>query len=278
MGFSDRFRELWNSEGFEDDYDEDDYDEYENDSDYIYNTQDERPRRNRKHSAERNTGKRKYTNRRRTRSSEEELEDDFMNRYTGSSSSQHSSDSSYGSYGSNVGSYDNYSYHSSSSSDYHSADNNYGSTRNSSDYRSADSGYSSSSSSDYDYGSSGSASQGNYDYGSSSASYSSDRKFFDINATTKLRVVCVKPQSYGNDIKYIADQLIENYTILLNFEETPKNEIRSIIDFISGCAYVKHGKVQRIAKNIFIVTPDNVELKGDSLIGELANNGLLIIE
>ncbi len=271
MGFSDRFRELWNSEGFEDDYDEDDYDEYENDSDYIYNNQDERPRRNRKHSAERNTGKRKYSDRRRTRSSEEELEDDFMSRYSSSSSSQRYNSDNYANTAVN---YDNYRYQ--NTSDYRSSDNNYGSSSgSSSDYRSADSGNSSDS---YDYSGSSNYSQNNYDYSSSSASYGSDRKFFDINATTKLRVVCVKPQSYGNDIKYIADQLIENYTILLNFEETPKNEIRSIIDFISGCAYVKHGKVQRIAKNIFIVTPDNVELKGDSLIGELANNGLLIIE
>ncbi len=250
--FSDRFRELWNQDDFDDDYEEDEYDEEENDTaDYLYgrgSRSSARGRRDTETSQKKNTGKRHSE--RRTRSTEEELEDDFMRKYATTGSRSQSRDNN---------TYGNYRYQ--SDNDYSS----YSNTNN--DYSNTSSGYQK----NYDN------STPEYGYSSSASSYS-DKTFFDINATTKLRVVCVKPQSYGNDIKYIADQLIENYTILLNFEETPKHDIRSIIDFISGCAYVKHGKVQRIAKNIFIVTPDNVELKGDSLIGELANNGVLIVE
>ncbi len=258
--FSDRFRELWNQDDLDDEYEEDEYDEEENNTDYLYEREHRssaRGRRDTETAQRRNKGKRHSE--RKTRSTEEELEDDFMSRYTATESvrSQNHNNDAYGSY--------NYQ-----------SDSDYGSYGNSSnDYSNTSSGYHKNydnSTPEYKY------SNSTNNYHSSTSSYNSDKTFFDINATTKLRVVCVKPQSYGNDIKYIADQLIENYTILLNFEETPKHDIRSIIDFISGCAYVKHGKVQRIAKNIFIVTPDNVELKGDSLIGELANNGVLIVE
>ena len=269
MGFSDRFRDLWNSDDYDDDdYDnEEDYIEEENDRDYGYSDRDSRSRRNRGRSGT-SQNKRKSSERRRTRSREEELEDDFMNRYTsGSSSQRYDNERYYNETDSYNGYANNYN-----SSDYRTPDNGYTYEDNSAYHSSADSGY------QHSQNSSSYQSSGTYDYSSSANNAYNDKTFFDINATTKLRVVCVKPQSYGNDIKYIADQLIDNNTILLNFEETPKNEIRSIIDFISGCAYVKHGKVQRIAKNIFIVTPNNVELKGDSLIGELANNGLLIIE
>ena len=90
--------------------------------------------------------------------------------------------------------------------------------------------------------------------------------------------MCVKPKVYDDDIKGIADQIVDGYTVLINLEETPKDAIIRIIDFVSGCAYVRRGNVQRIARNIFIVTPNNVELKGDSLIGELESNGFIFME
>lgn len=71
---------------------------------------------------------------------------------------------------------------------------------------------------------------------------------------------------------------MKSHTVLLNFEETPRDESKRVVDFISGCAYVSGGKVQRIAKNIFIITPNNVDLKGDSLLDELQNNGLQLID
>ena len=116
------------------------------------------------------------------------------------------------------------------------------------------------------------------DYRRYNGGNSSDEKVLNIAATTRLKVVCVKPKVYDDDIKNIADQIVDGYTVLINLEETPKDAIIRIIDFVSGCAYVRRGNVQRIARNIFIVTPNNVELKGDSLIGELESNGFIFME
>lgn len=119
------------------------------------------------------------------------------------------------------------------------------------------------------------------DYSSYSGSYSNSfntNKILNINATARLQVVFYKPESFNDDAVNIADELIKSHTVLLNFEDTPRDESKRIVDFLSGCAYVSGGKVQRIAKNIFIITPNNVELTGDSLIDELQSNGLQITE
>lgn len=119
------------------------------------------------------------------------------------------------------------------------------------------------------------------DYSSYSGSYSDNfnsNKILNINATARLQVVFFKPSSFNNDAVNIADELMKSHTVLLNFEDTPRDESKRIVDFLSGCAYVSGGKVQRIAKNIFIITPNNVELTGDSLIDELESNGLQITE
>lgn len=101
-------------------------------------------------------------------------------------------------------------------------------------------------------------------------------KVLNINATTRLQVVLFKPTSFGNDVTTIAEELKKSHTVLLNFEETPRDESKRIVDFICGCAFFSDGKVQRVAKNIFLVTPNDVEFIGNSLLDELQSNGLQI--
>lgn len=101
-------------------------------------------------------------------------------------------------------------------------------------------------------------------------------KVLNINATTRLQVVLFKPTSFGNDVTTIAEELKKSHTVLLNFEETPRDESKRIVDFICGCAFFSDGKVQRVAKNIFLITPNDVEFIGNSLLDELQSNGLQI--
>lgn len=118
----------------------------------------------------------------------------------------------------------------------------------------------------------------NYEENRSYSDEYGKNKVLNIAATARLEVVFFKPESFIRDADNIAKELMKSHTVLLNFEETPRDESKRIVDFVSGCAYVSNGKVQRIAQNIFIITPNNVELKGDSLIDELASNGLKIVE
>ena len=98
-------------------------------------------------------------------------------------------------------------------------------------------------------------------------------KVVNINATTQLQVVLVKPEKFEN-ASDIADHLREKRTVVLNLETTNKDVSRRLIDFLSGVAYAQEGKIKRISAATYIITPYNVDIIGDQLIDELENNGL----
>jgi cell division inhibitor SepF len=99
-----------------------------------------------------------------------------------------------------------------------------------------------------------------------------NNRVVNIHTTTQLQVVLVKPERYENSTE-IADHLKERRTVVLNLESANKDTARRILDFISGVAYANDGQIKRVANNTYIITPFNVDLKGD-LIDELENNGL----
>ena len=97
-------------------------------------------------------------------------------------------------------------------------------------------------------------------------------KVVNINATTQLQVVLVKPERF-EDASTIADQLNAKRTVVLNLESTGKEVSRRLIDFLSGVAYANNGQIKRVAISTYIITPYNVDIMGD-LIDELENNGV----
>lgn len=99
-----------------------------------------------------------------------------------------------------------------------------------------------------------------------------NNKVVNINATTQLQVVLVKPERFENASE-IADHLRDKRTVVLNLESTNKEIARRLLDFLSGVAYANEGKIKKVAVSTYIITPYNVDILGD-LIDELENNGL----
>ncbi|MEG1932494.1 MAG: cell division protein SepF [Pygmaiobacter sp.] len=97
-------------------------------------------------------------------------------------------------------------------------------------------------------------------------------KVVNINATTSLQVVLVKPERF-DDASAVADHLNAKRTVVLNLESTNKEVSRRLVDFLSGVAYANNGQIKRVANSTFIITPYNVDIMGDSL-DELESNGV----
>ena len=97
-------------------------------------------------------------------------------------------------------------------------------------------------------------------------------KVVNINTTTQLQVVLVKPEKF-QDASTIADHLRDKRTVVLNLESTNKDVARRMVDFLSGAAYAQECKVKKVAVATYIITPYNVDIIGD-LIDELENNGM----
>lgn len=101
-----------------------------------------------------------------------------------------------------------------------------------------------------------------------------DNNLLNINAKAQLQVALFKPMFFGEETRAIADELLKRHTVVLNLENTEKDVSRRIVDFLSGVAYANNGKIKRIATNTFIITPYNVDLTGEEVLGELENSGM----
>ena len=104
--------------------------------------------------------------------------------------------------------------------------------------------------------------------------FSGDSKVVNINTTTQMQVVLVKPDRFDN-VSEIAEHLRSKHAVVLNLEATNKDVARRLVDFLSGCAYALDGKIKKIAISTYIITPYNVDIIGD-LIDELENSGLYL--
>ncbi len=107
--------------------------------------------------------------------------------------------------------------------------------------------------------------------GRDNAATSRRNQVMNINATTQLKVVLVKPERF-EDASAVADHLNSKHTVVLNLESTNKEVSRRLVDFLSGVAYANNGQIKRVANSTFIITPYNVDIMGD-LLDELESNG-----
>ncbi len=88
-----------------------------------------------------------------------------------------------------------------------------------------------------------------------------------MNRAAQLQVVLVKPETFEDGLG-IADHLCARRTVVVNFENAPKDVVRRLVDFLSGVAYANKGNIKRAANNAFVVTPNNVDVMGDVLFDE----------
>lgn len=100
------------------------------------------------------------------------------------------------------------------------------------------------------------------------------QKVVNIHATAQLQVALFKPESYGDEILAIADELNKLHTVVLNLENADRDASRRIVDFLSGVAYSRDGKIKRIAANTFIIIPNTVDLVGEDVLDEIENQGV----
>lgn len=87
------------------------------------------------------------------------------------------------------------------------------------------------------------------------------RNFFGKNdSIPKTEIATVKPKNL-NDAEKIVDYLHDKISVVVNFEETPENEIKQMIDFITGKTFGITGDTEQIGEKIFIFTPLNVTVE-----------------
>lgn len=97
---------------------------------------------------------------------------------------------------------------------------------------------------------------------------------YSINTNVQMQVVIIKPENY-EDAQEICDQIKTKRPVVVNLEKVEYPVAQRIMDFLSGTCYSLEGSIQRVAHNIFIIAPENVNISGD-FKEELKTKGVIL--
>jgi cell division inhibitor SepF len=82
-----------------------------------------------------------------------------------------------------------------------------------------------------------------------------------IHSQKSSKVVLSEPRSY-DETQEIADHLRSRRAVVVNLQRVrPETGIR-IVDFLSGTVYALNGYISKLGPNIYLCTPDSVDIHG----------------
>lgn len=70
-----------------------------------------------------------------------------------------------------------------------------------------------------------------------------------------------EPRSY-EEAQEMADHLRSRRSVVCNLQRVRPDQAVRIVDFLSGTVYALNGTIAKVGTNIFVCTPDNVEVQG----------------
>jgi FtsZ-interacting cell division protein YlmF len=72
-------------------------------------------------------------------------------------------------------------------------------------------------------------------------------------------VVFFYPKNY-NEVQKLIDYLKQGESVMLNLDNIGDAEAQRMLDFASGAIYAINGSIQRVSGNIFLLTPEGLNI------------------
>lgn len=82
-----------------------------------------------------------------------------------------------------------------------------------------------------------------------------------IHSQKNMRMIMSEPRNY-EDTQDIADHLRSRRSVVVNLHKARQDQAVRIVDFLSGTVYALNGTITKVGPNIFLCTPDNVDILG----------------
>ncbi|TSB46337.1 cell division protein SepF [Alkalicoccobacillus porphyridii] len=82
------------------------------------------------------------------------------------------------------------------------------------------------------------------------------------------KMVLMEPRT-DDEAQQIADHLKNRKAVIINMQRLPDEQARHMVHFLSGTVYAIGGEINKLGANIFLCSPDNVEISGN--ITEMAS-------
>ncbi|HPO04248.1 MAG TPA: cell division protein SepF [Bacillota bacterium] len=80
-----------------------------------------------------------------------------------------------------------------------------------------------------------------------------------VAGANQFKLIVIEPSGF-DECPRLVDSLKAKKPVIINLEKIETDTARKIFDFLSGATYALNGNVQKIANNIFIFAPENVDV------------------
>ena len=90
---------------------------------------------------------------------------------------------------------------------------------------------------------------------------SKNNNVVSIHSQKNSRVVLTEPRTY-DEAQEIADHLKSRRSVVVNLQRVRRDQAIRIVDFLSGTVYALGGHISKVGSDIFLCTPDSVEVSG----------------
>lgn len=98
---------------------------------------------------------------------------------------------------------------------------------------------------------------------SSQTSQNENKNVVSLQSVQKSsKVVLLEPRAYA-EAQEVADHLKNRRAVVVNLQRIQHDQAKRIVDFLSGTVYAISGDIQKIGTDIFLCTPDNVDVSGN---------------
>ena len=77
------------------------------------------------------------------------------------------------------------------------------------------------------------------------------------------RIKTIHPRSY-NDAMVIGAAFREGTPVIMNLSEMDENNSKRLVDFSAGLIFGLHGSIERVTNKVFLLTPESIEVSGES--------------
>ena len=91
---------------------------------------------------------------------------------------------------------------------------------------------------------------------------SKDSNVVEYKQKPHMKLIVNEPATF-EDCSKIADNLKNRKPVIINLEKLETETAKRIFDFVSGATYALDGSVQKVANNIFVFAPDNVDISSN---------------
>jgi cell division inhibitor SepF len=81
-------------------------------------------------------------------------------------------------------------------------------------------------------------------------------------AIPRAKPAALTPQSFA-DAKVVADEFKRSVPVIINLQGLDKELVRRLVDFSSGLCYGLDGHMEKIAAQVFLLTPKSVEVSAE---------------